>query len=81
MDLENILVSRSQFKQALKTLSVGSKGKYPPEVVFYCHGETLFIRSGVSEAQIEDQGSFEGQARLSRLGMGARPMKPARKVG
>ena len=65
IETEKILVSRSQFKQALKTLSVGSKGKYPPEMVFYCHSETLFIRLGGSEAQIEGQGSFVGQARLS----------------
>ncbi|MFC2043438.1 hypothetical protein ACFLUA_04740 [Chloroflexota bacterium] len=65
MDPENILISRPQFKQALNTLRIASKGQYSPEMVFSCQGENLFIRLGGSEIKLEGKGRFNSQARLS----------------
>ena len=65
MNPENILVLRYQFKQALNTLSISSKGQSSPEMLFSCQEEKLIIRLGGSEIQLEGKGKFNGQARLS----------------
>jgi hypothetical protein len=62
--MSKILVSLNEFIEGLKTLKVALKGKNPPDVVFECRNEILFVNAGGSWLEIPGRGHWEGQARV-----------------
>ena len=65
MDEETIIIPRSEFAQALKTLQVAAKGKNPPQLLVRCEAGALVLQVGGVTVTLPGEGSFTGQARLS----------------
>lgn len=63
--MEQILISREDFHNGLRTLKIALSGKHPPEVIMQYKDGFLFIRAGGSSFHIPAEGKWNRQARLN----------------